>query len=192
MQKTQETQVQSLVKEDLLEKEMATHSSILAWRIPWTEEPGGPQPMGSWRVVHKRWTQHTAPVKEIVNIFLTSKQINFTWNANFYSQNELLSNRVKLFYPKLIVSGDNILPLHKVGSFYYSIYYGFRNLELCPLVQNYVPHWTKKFFPTKACIRYLLWLWSCKYAYTLEFSAINGKSNFWNHVARNSEKIKMI
>ena len=38
----QETQVQSLSQEDPLEKEMATHSSILAWRIPWTEEPGGP------------------------------------------------------------------------------------------------------------------------------------------------------
>ena len=37
----QKTQVQSLGQEDPLEKEMATHSSILAWRIPWTEEPGG-------------------------------------------------------------------------------------------------------------------------------------------------------
>ena len=36
-----ETQVQSLDREDLLEKEMATHSSILAWKIPWMEEPGG-------------------------------------------------------------------------------------------------------------------------------------------------------
>ena len=42
----QETQVQSLGQEDSLEKEMATHSSILAWRIPWTEEPGGLQSMG--------------------------------------------------------------------------------------------------------------------------------------------------
>ena len=42
----QETQVRSLGWEDLLEKEMATHSNILAWRIPWTEEPGGLQPMG--------------------------------------------------------------------------------------------------------------------------------------------------
>ena len=41
-----ETQVQSLGREDPLEKEMATHSSILAWKIPWTEEPGGLQPMG--------------------------------------------------------------------------------------------------------------------------------------------------
>ena len=40
----QETQVQSLGQEDPLEKGMATHSSILAWRIPWTEEPGGLQP----------------------------------------------------------------------------------------------------------------------------------------------------
>ena len=40
----QETQVQSLSQEDPLEKEMATHSSILAWKIPWTEDPGyGPQ-----------------------------------------------------------------------------------------------------------------------------------------------------
>ena len=39
MQETQETRVQSLGREDLLEKEMATHSSVLAWRIPWTEEP---------------------------------------------------------------------------------------------------------------------------------------------------------
>ena len=47
-----ETQVQSLGQEDLLEKEMATHSSILAWKIPWTEEPGGRQSMGSQRVGH--------------------------------------------------------------------------------------------------------------------------------------------
>ena len=43
----QETQVQSLDGEDPLEKEMATHSSTLAWDIPWTEEPGGLQSMGS-------------------------------------------------------------------------------------------------------------------------------------------------
>ena len=47
-----ETQVQSLGREDLLEKEMATHSSILAWRIPWMEEPGGLWSMGSQRVRH--------------------------------------------------------------------------------------------------------------------------------------------
>ena len=48
----QETRVQSLGWEDPLEKEMATHSSILAWKISWTEEPGGLQSMGSQRVGH--------------------------------------------------------------------------------------------------------------------------------------------
>ena len=47
-----ETWVRSLGQEDPLEKEMATHSSILAWRIPWTEEPGGLQSTGSQRVGH--------------------------------------------------------------------------------------------------------------------------------------------
>ena len=47
-----ETRVQSLGGEDLLEKEMATHSSTLAWRIPWTEEPDGLQSIGSQRVGH--------------------------------------------------------------------------------------------------------------------------------------------
>jgi len=47
-----ETQVQFLGQEDPLEKETATHSSILAWRIPWTEEPGELQSMGSQRVGH--------------------------------------------------------------------------------------------------------------------------------------------
>ena len=50
MQQTQETQVLSLGQEDSLEKEMATHSSILAWETPWTEEPDRLQPLGSQRV----------------------------------------------------------------------------------------------------------------------------------------------
>ena len=47
-----ETQVRSLGREDLLEKEMALHSSIFAWKILWTEEPGGLQSTGSQRVGH--------------------------------------------------------------------------------------------------------------------------------------------
>ena len=54
----QETRVQSLGQEDPLEKEMATHSSILAWRIPWTEKPGGLQSVGLWRVRHN-WASNT-------------------------------------------------------------------------------------------------------------------------------------
>ena len=46
---TQETWVRSLGREDPLEEETATHSSILVWEIPWTEEPGGPQSTGSQR-----------------------------------------------------------------------------------------------------------------------------------------------
>ena len=53
MQEMKETQVQSLGLEDPLEKGLATHSSILSWRIPWTEDPGRLQPME----VTKRWTQ---------------------------------------------------------------------------------------------------------------------------------------
>ena len=48
----QETWVQSLRQKDLLEKGMATHSSILVWQIPWTEEPGGLQSTGSQTVGH--------------------------------------------------------------------------------------------------------------------------------------------
>ena len=53
----QETQVQSLGREDPLEEGMATHSSTLAWRIPWTEGPGGLQSMGSRRVRHDTHTR---------------------------------------------------------------------------------------------------------------------------------------
>ena len=52
VQEPQEKQVQSLGWEDPLEEEMAAHSSILAWRIPWTEEPGGLQSIGLQRVEH--------------------------------------------------------------------------------------------------------------------------------------------
>ena len=54
-----ETWVQSLGREDVLEKDMATHSSILAWKIPWTEEPGRLQSMGSQRVGHDSGFTHS-------------------------------------------------------------------------------------------------------------------------------------
>ena len=52
MQELQETQFQSLGREDSLEEGVATHSSVLAWRIPWTEEPSGLQSIGLQRVRH--------------------------------------------------------------------------------------------------------------------------------------------
>ena len=58
----QETPVWSLGPEDLLEKEMATHSSILAWEIPWTEEPGGFQSVGSQTQVTDMHTGCLLPI----------------------------------------------------------------------------------------------------------------------------------
>ena len=58
MQERQEKQVQSLGREDSLEEEMATHSNILAWKIPWTEEPGGLQSKGLKRVGHDWAIKH--------------------------------------------------------------------------------------------------------------------------------------
>ena len=57
MREPQKTQILSLGREDPLEKEMATHCSILAWRIPWTEEPSWLQSIGSQRVGHNLATK---------------------------------------------------------------------------------------------------------------------------------------
>ena len=65
IQETQETQVQSLGGEDPLKKERATHSSILAWEIPCTEEPGGLQSKGSQRAGHDWVTKHS--IAKIIN-----------------------------------------------------------------------------------------------------------------------------
>ena len=62
----QETWVPSLGWEDFLEKGMATHSSMLAWRIPWTKEPGGLQPMGLQRVGQLHFTS----IDLYINIFI--------------------------------------------------------------------------------------------------------------------------
>ena len=67
----QEMQVQSLGQEDLLEKEMAIHSSILAWDIPWAEEPGRLHSMGLQRVGHNLVTKQQPTC--LNHIFLTEK-----------------------------------------------------------------------------------------------------------------------
>ena len=74
-----------LESEDLLEKEMATRSSTLAWKIPWTEEPGGLQSMGSQRVVHDWATSLASLLKISFPITATSMFINTSrssWEAN--------------------------------------------------------------------------------------------------------------
>ena len=82
----QEAQVQSLGWEDPLEKEMATHSSILAWEIPWTEESGGLLSMESQRVRHD-WVYFIA--REIFNLLKSNREVgtgsililSFPWNG---------------------------------------------------------------------------------------------------------------
>ena len=66
----QETQVQSLGWEDPLEKEMTTHSSFLAWKIPWTEEPGGLQPTGSKSCLATKQQQQSVLLIHVVSPFL--------------------------------------------------------------------------------------------------------------------------
>ena len=62
MREMQETWVKSLDQEDPLEEKMATHSSILAWDIPWTEEPGELQLMGSQKIGRDSVTEHTSVI----------------------------------------------------------------------------------------------------------------------------------
>ena len=88
----QETRVQSLGREDPLEKEMATHSSILAWRIPWTEKPGGLQSTGSQRVGHDCATSISLSrslvgarrmlVFTVEQVFLLPREVWLTQNAD--------------------------------------------------------------------------------------------------------------
>ena len=65
-----ETRVQALGREDLLEKEMATPSSVLAWKIPWTEKPGGLQSVGSQRVGHNGETSLSKCSYKILDIYI--------------------------------------------------------------------------------------------------------------------------
>ena len=87
-------QVRSLGGEDLLEKGMATHSSILAWRIPWAEEPGGLQSMGLQRVGHDWATNNTYTVdlQRCVSFRCTAKWISCVCISSVQSL-----SRVRLF-----------------------------------------------------------------------------------------------
>ena len=113
----QEDHVQSLRREDPLEKGMATHSNILAWRIPWTEEPGRLQPMGSqiarhYRVTNTLYTRHTQPVQIcwqwILPAFLGLKLSLFClhFKRYFYGY-RILDSKVFLF----VFSTLKMLPL---------------------------------------------------------------------------------
>ena len=91
VQETQETWVQFLDWEDPLEEEMAIHCSILAWKIPWTEEPGGLQSMRSqrvrhaWATKHMSWLQSCPYVANFFHLVGASVSIRqFTWQGLEY------------------------------------------------------------------------------------------------------------
>ena len=85
MRETQETKVRSLGWRDSLEKEMATHSSILAWEIPWTEEPGGLQSMGSESVGQDLGTKQQQQVEYTVRIVFKYLLLLFLSCGNKYN-----------------------------------------------------------------------------------------------------------
>ena len=99
MRKTQEMLVLSLGQEDPLEKGMATLSSILAWRIPWTEKPGGLQSKGLRRVRHHRVTQHTHMAKRTVTQWKSLQQKRL--GAKMSTAKTLQKNRWTHFKPGL-------------------------------------------------------------------------------------------
>ena len=88
-----ETQVQSLSWEDPLEKEMATHSSILAWKIPWTEEPGRPQSMG-WQRVRHDWATSLS-----LKMFKRATTIKCYFLLILYLKDNLAKNGLHFFPP---------------------------------------------------------------------------------------------
>ena len=92
----QETQVRSLDREDPLEESLATHLSILAWRIPWTEEPGGLQSMGSQRVGQtERLSMHAYP----------SSLRNEIFRMKNHSGRIHLPNTKTIFFPNIYLFG---------------------------------------------------------------------------------------
>ena len=80
----QETPVRSLGQKDPLEKEMAAYSSILAWRIPWTEEPGGLQSMGLQRVGHN-WVTYIELYKLHINFEYSTLSVSWFPHIFFHS-----------------------------------------------------------------------------------------------------------
>ena len=96
----QETWVRSLGREDPLEKEMATHSSTLAWRIPWTEEPGGLQSMGLQELDTTERLNHQPPPPDYTNSDSQSKR---AWQH--HSRSPVSHHPIKeiLFWPSALM-----------------------------------------------------------------------------------------
>ena len=127
----QETRVQSLGQKDPLEKGMAIHSSIPAWRIPWTEEPGGLQFMGSQRIRHDWATNthtqtHTVALWCCVGFCYTRKWISYVYTY-IPSLLDLLPSHVHI--PPLWVNTGHQAELPALyGSFTLAIYFTHGNV----------------------------------------------------------------
>ena len=113
----QKTQVQSLGREDPMEKGMVTHSSILAWRIPWTEEPSRLQSMGSQRIGHD-WVIFTSlHFREIVKDWgawhsaVHGLTKSWTWLSNWTTTSLCFSRLNILSYFKRVFLGNGFCPL---------------------------------------------------------------------------------
>ena len=114
MQGTQEMQVRSLGREDPLAKEMATHSSILAWEIPWIEEPGWLQSMGSQRVRHDWATKQGHPWTPITSLLLECKISNWKY-ANKWAWlcfTKTLRNKPPIYWPP-----NNVKAIIRLGTY---------------------------------------------------------------------------
>ena len=95
----QETRVQSLSWEDPPEKGMAVHSSILAWRIPWTEEPGGLQSMGLQMVRHE-WATNTTTIKISPEFYLLIPLI-LNWTLLWFEKSAVFPVYFQILLKKL-------------------------------------------------------------------------------------------
>ena len=107
-----ETEVWSLGWEDLLQKEMATHSSILAWKIPWTKEPRGLQSMGTQRIIHN-WATNThskfwkfSGVVSSNIFFWTIPSLSQTLNGHFKISHRSLRITETLYISFIFFSSD--------------------------------------------------------------------------------------
>ena len=120
----EETWVWSLGWEDPLEEGMATHSSILAWRIPWTEEPGGLQSLGSQRIGHD-WSELACTHKAINTmesdysphehgfLFKLNRGLIILWRNNFCNNLKILFFPNPASVPSLIKHALLLLPIHR-------------------------------------------------------------------------------
>ena len=143
----QETQVWSLGQEDPLEEEMVTHSSILAWRIPWTEKPGGLQSRGSQRVRHD-WETNT-----FTNFFFLNSNCvgvsNYFWGNDHQAKKKLsIKLKEQLTYNMYVMNSQQRIlkelsicrkPLFCTKNPYTGRFMDKNSQRICPLITILFP-----------------------------------------------------